>query len=250
MPHTMTPTRNRGIDMRVMFDGITPSAAPDGGDLYAGYVNGRWPSYQGMIDRFPHAVHVSIAVSADADAQVLDVERYDATPLQVPDWVMRQRHRGIDPSVYVSASPWGEVRQACQRAGIIEPHYWIANYTNGPIIPDGAHAVQWRNTPGWDQSLVRDYWPGIDPPQPVIPLHPTPEGETMLLLMQYTGGDVANHDAIYLSNLITQRWVTDPGDLADVQASMAARGMVATVHTVTSPRAHYGVIVGTDPEHH
>lgn len=149
-----------------MYDAITPADCPPDGDLYAGYVNGRWPSYGEMVERFPHAVHVSIAVSADADAQVLDVERFDATPEQSVDWVIRQRSRGRIPSVYANTSTWPAVWAAFNHRQVAHPIAWMANYSMGPLLPAGAVALQYLNTPGYDRSVVADYWPGIDPMPP------------------------------------------------------------------------------------
>jgi hypothetical protein len=152
-----------------MFDAITPSriqlSRPGHSDvLIAGYVDGHWPSHFEAKRLFPACRHVSIAVFADDDAQVLDVELMDATPAQAVPWAARQRRRGQVPTVYCNTSTWPAVVAEFRRAGARLPVWWAANYNNGPVIPAGAIGVQWKNTPGYDQSIVSNYWPGVDPP--------------------------------------------------------------------------------------
>jgi hypothetical protein len=106
---------------------------------------------------------VGIATQAAYNVgQVLDVERYDATPDQAPGWVQRRRAAAVDPSVYCNASTWPSVRQAFADAQVAEPHYWIAKYDGNASIPTDAVAKQHTNTAGWDESSVADYWPGVD----------------------------------------------------------------------------------------
>lgn len=165
----------------VMFDGVNAADCPGGGDVYAGYVNGSWPSYNDMVARFPAALHVSIAVNSSADAQVLDVENGDATPADVPGWVNRQRALGqVRPTIYCSKEgPWQDCINTCAAAGIAQPDYWIADWTNAPHTLPGAAAVQWTSTPGYDESLINDpTWPlSALPP---VPPAPFPEGPAML----------------------------------------------------------------------
>lgn len=150
--------------MRTMYDGITPTDVPPGGQLYAGYVDGHWPSYPGLVARFPSAVHVPIAVSASTDnGIVLDVEQGDASPAESVDWVLMRRRAGADPSVYCNTSTWPAVRAVFQARGVVEPHYWVAHYSPDATIPAGAVALQHTSTAGYDVSSVADYWPGVDP---------------------------------------------------------------------------------------
>lgn len=159
--------------MRTMYDGITPDRLPAGGQLYASYVDGRWPNYHQLRHLFPHAVLVSICVDPTHNAQVLDVERFDATPEQAPGWAARQRGRGQVPTVYSNTSTWPAIKAAFHAQHVPLPEWWAANYDDGPDLPVEAVAVQYRSTPGYDQSVVRDYWPGVDPAPP--PPHPKPK---------------------------------------------------------------------------
>jgi len=132
--------------------------------MVAAYVDGHYANIGAMKLRFPHALLVPIAVFASTNAGiVLDVEKGDATPGQAPGWVVKRRKAGVDPTVYCSESLWPTVRQSFHSLHVPEPHYWIAHYDGVALLPEGAIAKQYRNTPGYDISVVADYWPGVDP---------------------------------------------------------------------------------------
>lgn len=149
---------------RIMFDGITASALPVGAVMVAGYVDGHWPDAPALAERFPHALLVRIAVSASTnDGVVLDVETGDATPEEAVNWVLARRHAGVEPSVYCGEAAWSSVKAAFSTHDVPQPHYWVAQYDNVAVLPVGAIAKQFKSTPGWDESVVADYWPGVDP---------------------------------------------------------------------------------------
>lgn len=182
---------------RIMYDGITVSALPTGAPLYAGYLDGHWPTVAALRARFPKARIVEIAVFASTHAgHVLDVEPGDATPSQAVAWVKARRAAGADPTIYCNASTWPVVRAAFRVAGVAEPHYWIAQYDGKPVIPAGAVAKQYQNTAGWDRSIVADYWPGVDPK----PQNKPPEKSNMEL-----------NDQIKLNAWVPKAWPTDAG---------------------------------------
>lgn len=121
--------------MTTMYDSVAITELPRDAEAVAGYVNGRWPTYAELVLKFPHAHKLSIAVSADADADCLDVERFDATPLQAPLWVKRQLEHGVKrPVVYCSVSDAATVLKALKRAGIgrKQVRLWTAHYTLRP----------------------------------------------------------------------------------------------------------------------
>lgn len=153
---------------RLMFDGVTPASVPAGAAIYAGYVGGEWPSYAALAAAHPAALHVSIAVNADEDARVLDVESGDATPAQAPGWATAQRKGGNPyPVIYMDEANWPAVKAAFAGQGVAAPLYWVAAYvkdpTKVPAIPAGAIAVQYYDYGGYDASVVADNWPGLDP---------------------------------------------------------------------------------------
>ena len=160
--------------MATMYDSVDPTKIPKDAEIVAGYVNGHWPTYNRLPGLFPNAQLVSIAVTADADAMVLDVEAGDATPDQAPAWITRQRARGGDPTIYCSrASMWPAVKSACALAGVVPPHYWIADYTDHEHLLPGSVATQWTDAGPYDISVTDGTWPATKPPAPPAPT-PTP----------------------------------------------------------------------------
>lgn len=121
----------------VMYDSVTVSAIPATAKAAAGYVNGRWPTItDGTLHKqCPHARLFSIAVTADADADCLDIENGDATPRQAPAWVRRQHARGGKrPAIYCSLSKAMIVRVILLAHGVRRSSYRIvtAHYTGRP----------------------------------------------------------------------------------------------------------------------
>lgn len=166
--------------MRTMYDGINADASviPATAQLVAGYVDGDYVWSAADWARFPHSVHVRIAVrSTTDDGHVLDVETGNASPAESVDWVLARRAAGADPTVYCNTSTWPAVQSAFQARGVAQPHYWIADYNGDTAVPAGAVAHQYTSTARWDLSSVADYWPGVDPvPTAPAPL-PDPEDE-------------------------------------------------------------------------
>jgi hypothetical protein len=173
---------------RRMYDGITASALPVGGDLYAGYVDGRWPSADAIAVRFPGKTVVRIAVSPSTDDGVVgDGPPDNSTWSAWVRWVVLRRAKGVDPTVYTNASSWDAGIQAFKDAGVAEPHWWIAHYDGIANVPAGAAAKQYATNADFDTSAVSDYWPGVDPaPKPVPPPAPQPQENIMPYLVSVT----------------------------------------------------------------
>jgi len=153
--------------LRTMYDGINSDASviPTSAQLVGGYVDGNYVWSAADWNRFPHSIHVGIAVKSTTNAGVvLDVEKGNATPAESVDWVLLRRKAGVDPTVYCSQSEWPTVRAAFQARKVAEPHYWVANYNKDKTIPAGAIAHQYESDTRWDISSVADYWPGVDAP--------------------------------------------------------------------------------------
>jgi hypothetical protein len=154
-----------------MYDVINALSAPTGGDLYAGYVDGQWPSANALSERFRHALVVRIAVSpATNDGVVGDGPPDNGSWAEWVGWVQRRRAAHVDPTMYTNASSWAAGIAAFKAAGVTQPHWWIANYDGDPTIPSGAVAKQYASNNAYDTSSVADYWPGVDPAPPI----PTP----------------------------------------------------------------------------
>lgn len=164
-----------------MFDSVDLDQIPASPQAVACYVNGRFANSAEARDRFPHAHILTIAISADADADVLDIETGDATPAQAAAWFLRQKARGVNrPCLYASASVMDtQVIPTLDAAGIgpREIRLWSAHYTHTPHIcgPRSCGAVsadmdgtQWTDRAdgrNLDQSLLRpDFFAVPAPP--------------------------------------------------------------------------------------
>jgi hypothetical protein len=141
-----------------MYDSVTISEIPAKAQAVAGYVNGRYQTFPQLKANFPHAHRLSIAVSASADAECLDVESGDATNDQAPSWVLRQLKRGVKrPVVYTSLSNADTLLRYLAIHGIKrnQIRLWTAHYTGsahrctadcGFGLHEKADATQWSNT--------------------------------------------------------------------------------------------------------
>lgn len=162
---------------RIMFDAIYPDQAPAGADIYAGYVGGNWPDFNGMKTAHPGKLYVSIAVNASERAKMLDVETGDASPAEAPGWVLDQRAAGDPfPWVYMSESVWPQVQAAFAAQKVAPPLYVVASYSSlppdlahPPAIPVGAIGLQAYDYGGYDISFVAGFIPGFDPDPAPIP---------------------------------------------------------------------------------
>lgn len=201
---------------RAMYDGVTPSQVPAGAQIYAGYADGRWPSYAALAARYPHALHVSVCVTASGTARCLDVEAGDAAPEQAPGWVARMRAAGqAHPWVYMDGENWPAVKAAFDAQHVAPPLYWVASYVQDPAkppaIPAGAVGVQYFDHGGYDASLMADHIPGLDPdPEPAAPAAPTEEIDVLILY-------VAGTAAVYALSGGVLWHVADQGSLESYQ---------------------------------
>ncbi len=153
-----------------MYDSTTAADIPAGAQMVAGYVDGRYAWSSSDWARFPNAVHVRIAAAPNTnEGHVLDVEQGAAAPDDLPVWLTVRRAAGVDPSAYVNRSNWQAARDACARAGVAEPHWWLAAYDGVAEIPAGTVAKQYADEAmttsphgHFDLSAVADFWPGVD----------------------------------------------------------------------------------------
>jgi hypothetical protein len=155
----------------VMFDSVTVDEIPGEAKAVAGYTSGNFPTFPELVKRFPHALKLSIAVTASHDADCLDVEAGDAAPEEAPAWVRRQKSGGSPhvrkPVVYSSLSQMPGILAKLAGAGIgrDEVLLWTAHYTDSPHVctpacglgfATNADATQWTKTAlgrNLDQSL-------------------------------------------------------------------------------------------------
>lgn len=123
--------------MFVGFDSTNLAEIPISAPVVAGYVGGDWPTYDALLHAWPHARHISIAISPSENADCLDIENGDAQPQDAPLWWARQSHRGIHrPILYSDLANLGAVLRRMDGAGIPRSLYriWTAHYTGTPHI--------------------------------------------------------------------------------------------------------------------
>jgi hypothetical protein len=129
-----------------MYDSVDVSTVPANPQAVAGYVDGKYQTFNGLVKAFPHAHHLSIAVFASGDGDCLDVETGDASPSEAPAWVRRQKARGVKrPCLYANLSTMPAVKEALLngRIGRHEVRLWVAHWTKQPHIPPGFDACQY-----------------------------------------------------------------------------------------------------------
>lgn len=168
----------------LMYDGVNSLAAgiarnfPNAAKV-AGYVNGTYAWSQAEWGLFPHADHVTISVTARANAgDVLDVEGGDATPNQAAGWIAMRKAAGLwRPTVYCSRSVIPAVR-AGTGSYVLGRDYdiWVADYDDSlASVYPLAVAKQYRSTANYDVSAVYDAgWPHRKPPGTPAPTPPPP----------------------------------------------------------------------------
>jgi hypothetical protein len=156
-----------------MFDTALNDQFPSGAAADAAYVDGsigNQPNYAYIVSAFPKAQHLSIALFAASNADVLDVEAGASAPSEVPGWYARQVQRGIArPVIYASASTMnGTILPVLSQAGISRArarlwtaHYGLGQHICGPgscgALSIDADGTQWTSSARGlvlDQSLL------------------------------------------------------------------------------------------------
>lgn len=225
-----------------MYDVSVADYAPGDGDIYAGYIDGAYQSYQPLRKRFPGKLIVPIAVFPSTDAGIVfDGPPDNSTWPQVVDWVVMRRRAGVDPTVYTNSSSWGTGVSAFNQRGVTPPHWWIAAWPGGPGVPTGAVAHQYASNARYDTSVVLDYWPGVDaapagtpathpvvaPPPPFIS---TPQGDDMIIL-QANADQSQNFGGVI--SLLSGHLLAPFADIADVEAVKATGVPLVAVSVAT-----------------
>ena len=164
----MAPTTTKLFNMA---DSVDVSALPVGMAAYAGYAGGLFANERLVVQRFPHALHKAVAVTAEEDGDILDRENGDALASQCPAWWKRQVARGVKlPGFYANASDMPEVRDALSAAKIPRDKYvlWGAHWDGKATLEEDWEAKQFLdhgpNNEHYDQSVFRAEFFG--PPKP------------------------------------------------------------------------------------
>jgi hypothetical protein len=165
-----------------MYDTAQNDQFPPGAQAYAAYVDGsigNQPNFAFIVNTFPKAQHLSIALFPGDNADALDVEPGAAAPSDVPGWYSRQKQRGIQrPCVYASASTMaGDILPTLTQANIARgnvrlwsAHYGLGEHICGPAscgaVPIEVDGTQWTSSAlgrNLDQSLLLDNFFSTDP---------------------------------------------------------------------------------------
>lgn len=128
----MTGELDPSVPWITMFDDINLELLPAGDFAYAGYVDGRWPTFPELQRRFPGHRLLDIAVNTGGNATCLDIENGDATIEQAPDWVKRQIVRKVHrPVLYIGAANMKALELTMDAHGVPRSAYrlWSAHYT-------------------------------------------------------------------------------------------------------------------------
>lgn len=159
-----------------MYDSVTVADIPRTATMVAGYTDGRYANVIELRQAFPTATLVQITTSSTGHghANVIDCEKGDATPAEAAVWASFQDQAGEHPGIYCNFSTWPAVKAEVAKHPFHRPPlYWIARWDRPAKLIRGTIATQYANplTSGghYDLSIVRDYWPGVDP-TPTTPL--------------------------------------------------------------------------------
>lgn len=175
---------------------------PLGAPIVAGYVDGyAWSDAD--WERFPNAKHVTISVEGNP-ALVGDVERGGLTAAKA----VELRYN----TIYMTIANWPTVKDLVAGVDGYSPNYWVAAIPGiGPELYAGSVAHQFYFGPSYDESVVADYWEGLDP---------VPVQEDTLRLQTFVATVVAGQfkgvNATFVGDGSTFRWVENQSQLNDI----------------------------------
>ena len=153
----------------VMYDSVTIEAIPVKAKAVAGYIDGKYQTYEKLNGKHRHVV--SIAVFHQDDAHALDIEPSDATVSEAAAWYRRQivgSPSGFRPIFYTSLAQAQSLVDELAAQHIDRRRYrlWTAHYTGHPHrctrrcgfnLASKADATQWTNKAlgrNLDESLL------------------------------------------------------------------------------------------------
>jgi hypothetical protein len=168
------------VTYAIMYDDVSASGDPPGGDGYAGYMNGLYNDYEATKARFPGKPVKSISVygtdAAALGADICDCETGDYTPAGAAQWARMKIDAGLGrPTIYCNTSTYNALTNAlaAQRLRFgVDVDWWEAHYDNVPVLSSspGAIGKQYQSFPNYDISVVDPTWLGLVPaPDPIPP---------------------------------------------------------------------------------
>ena len=166
------------MTLRKAYDSTTAADLPTDGAVYLAYVDGRYANYTQVKARFPRKPVVRITVTGRTfDADMADVESGDLSPASAAVWAKGKLARKEYPVLYFPESSRGAVVNALRangvdpaKVGMFPAQYDGKATLNHPgdmgkqYASSDVPAGQPGHTNGHkDVSVVRPYWPGVDP---------------------------------------------------------------------------------------
>lgn len=156
-----------------MYDATDAAALPAHTVKAAGYVNGQWPSYAAIVQRFPKAAVRAIDVFGTAwtQASILDYEEGNVETYKNPDMVRafvsgRNEFRPETACIYCNVDDLPDIEDYL--AGLWHVN-WVANWGDNGTVGESLTgtrtiagnlivATQLQNTGGYDMSDSLGSW--------------------------------------------------------------------------------------------
>lgn len=138
----------------IMFDDVNLDLIPADAEVIGVYIDGRYKDLAAAKARFPKAKFVTIAISANDDADVLDVEPGNAGIADIYRWLKRQLGRGVwRPAVYISVGSLDKMMLTMNANGFLRSQYriWSAHYGAGEHICGPSTCRLTREPCDWTQ---------------------------------------------------------------------------------------------------
>ncbi len=151
---------------RAMYDSVLLSALPLTGNMYAGYIDGSWPNFPGLMTMFPNLEARGQILSITTNranlfrwADVCDVENGDYDVVTAAIWAYHNKsYFGERPTIYCNRSTYPDMVIALSIYGLEfgrDVDWWCTTLDGTMEVP-GAVAIQYQTINGYDQSIVLD----------------------------------------------------------------------------------------------
>jgi hypothetical protein len=133
-----------------------------------GYIDGAYPSYYGMRQRFPDAHVISITVEGTPGARLADCEGGAMTPGQTAVWDNAEIRAGRRPTNYCSMYYQAVIKQLITTTDV---EWFLPSWNGDANVPAGYVGHQYFGgiDQPYDLSVVLSSWidtPLVDPPPP------------------------------------------------------------------------------------
>lgn len=184
------------MSTRLLYDSVDADSIPSQAAGMMGYVDGDYPSYAGMVVRFPNSAVISITVRGAPGARMADCERGAMTPFETAGWMAKELNAKRRPSAYVSTGDYPYTK-----AGILDEFpnsfdqtkvdFFAAQWDRVQEIPAGYVGKQFASYlqlgTGYDLSIAEATWvtPWLPPAKP--PVSPVPSKEDLMNIIFANG---------------------------------------------------------------